>query len=383
MSSESPRPRHPDVTLADLTAGLLWPRLFETGRLAIRPERMLFGLATVVVVGLIGSLSLIWGGDGPSFGAAAGAFISTGTGVIGSWYDGLSLARPWDLRLEMLAGGLGLIWGNAAELARLFPWSVWLLGLPMLAALLVGWAAIARSAAWEFGIGTVETGPVVLATAIRRLPALLLATLGLPLFVAVVAVGLGAAGWLLLGIPVVNVGGAVLWGGALLIGLVLVPLLAAWVIGFPLLAPAVMCEGPDAFEAAQRAMAYVFGRPLRYLIYLGTLIALGAVVGSIIMLILYGADAFATGASAMFLDPNDARPVTGVAPDGVDGAVDLEGAAAIAAGIIGFWHALLSLLLSAFIVSYAASASAVLYLLMRKLNDGQDPGDLAAEIVHG
>jgi len=370
MSSELPRPRHPDLTLADLTGGLLWPRLFESGRLALRPERMFFGLATAVVVGLIGSLSLIWS-EGPSFGQALGAFFGAATGAIGAWFDGLSLARPWDLHLEALAAQCGLIWVEGGNLARAFPWSIVVLGLPMLAVLLVGWAAIARSAAWEFGIGTVETGPVVLATALKRLPALLLAALGLPLFALVVAVGIGAAGWLLLGIPVVSVVGAVLWGGALLVALLLVPLLAAWAIGFPLLAPAVMCEGPDAFEAAQRAMAYVFGRPLRYLIYLGTLVALGSVLAAIVMLILYGANAFATGAAGMF----GGGDVLNVASS------ELEGVESYAARIIGFWHAILSLLLSAFVVSFAASASAVLYLLLRKLNDGQDPGDLAAEIV--
>ena len=370
MSSELPRPRHPDLTLADLTAGLLWPRLFEAGRLALKPERMFFGLVTAVVVGLIGSLSLLWS-EGPSFGEALGAFFGTGASAIGAWFGGLSLARPWDLHLDTLAAQCGLVWVQGGELARAFPWSIVLLGLPMLAVLLVGWAAIARSAAWEFGIGTVETGPVVLATAVRRLPALLLAALGLPLFALVVAIGLGAAGWVLLGIPVVSPVGAVLWGGALLVGLVLFPLLAAWAIGFPLLAPAVMCEGPDAFEAAQRAMAYVFGRPLRYLIYLGTLIALGAVLAAIVMLILHGAAAFATGAAGMFGGGDVLSRASG----------DLEGFESYAARIIGFWYAILSLLLGAFVVSYAASASAVLYLLLRKLNDGQDPGDLAAEIV--
>jgi hypothetical protein len=381
MSKPDPQvqpPRHPDLTLADLTAALLWPRLFDAARLAMRPERMLLALATVVTIGLLGSVSLLWH-DGLSFGQEIGILFTGWFESIVRWLDSLSLARPWDLQLGMLVAGMAGFWEMGYSLVvRSFPLSSIILGLPMLAVALVGWGAISRSAAFEFGLGTVEPGPVLVAKAVSRLPSLAGATLGLPVFVGVVALGMGAVGWLLLGLPVVNILGAVLFGGALLIALILVPLWAAWCIGFPMLAPAVMCEGPDAFEALQRAMAYIFAKPLRYLVYFVILLAVGVVMVTILMLILAGADALATGAATLFLDPETAAIVTGVAAPGPD--AELTGSAVAAARIIIFWKATLGLILGAFIVSYAASASSVLYLAMRSLVDGQDPGDLASEI---
>jgi hypothetical protein len=379
MSKPDPQvqpPRHPDLTLADLTNALLWPRLFDAARLAMRPERMLLALATVVTIGLLGSASLLWK-DGLSFGQEIGILTTGWVESIVAWLDSLSLAKPWDLNLSALVAAMAGFWETGYSLVvHSFPVSTVVLGLPMIAVALVGWGALSRSAAFEFGIGTVEPGPVLLAKAIRRLPSLAGATLGLPVFVGIVAVGMGVVGWLLLGLPVVNILGAVLFGAALLVSLILVPLWAAWCLGFPMLAPAVMCEGPDAFEALQRAMAYIFAKPLRYLVYIVILIALGVVMVTILLLLLAGADALATGAATMFLDPATAAIVTGaVPPDG-----ELAGSAVAAARIIVFWKATLGLIFGAFFVSYAASASSVLYLAMRSLVDGQDPGDLTSEI---
>jgi len=338
---------------------------------------MLLALATVVTVGLIGSVSLLWH-DGLSFGQEIGILTTGWVESILVWLDSLSLARPWELNLGVLVAGMAGTWDAGLTLVvHGFPVSSIVLGLPMLAIALVGWAAITRSAAFEFGIGTVEPGPVLVAKAIKRLPSLAGATLGLPVFVGVVAVGIGVVGWLLLGLPVVNILGAVLFGGAVVLSLILVPLWAAWCLGFPMLAPAVMCEGPDAFEALQRAMAYIFAKPLRYLVYTVILLALGVVMVTVLMLLLAGADALATGAATMFLDPAAAAIVTGSTPSDTE----LTGSAVAAARIIVFWKGAMGLILSAFIVSYAASASSVLYLVMRSLVDGQDPGDLASEIT--
>lgn len=372
---ESPPPRHPDLTLRDLTDALLWPRLFDAGRLALRPVRLFFGLLTVVAIGLIGSMSLLWG-DEPSFGHALGALVNAGVSTIGAWLSDLSLARPWDLHLTELSTNVAAFGQEASTFAtQSFPVSVFVLGIPMLVAALVGWAAIARLAAWEFGIGVTEASPKVLAVALARMPSLLGAVLGLPMLVGAVALGMGVAGWLLMALPVLNMLGAVLFGVSMLMALVLTPLLVAWGVGFPLLAPATMCEGPDAFEALQRAMAYVIGHPLRYLIYVVTLIALGAALFSVLLILLAGADALASGATGMFLSGPDADLVSGVASE------EHAGTAIAAARIIAFWKATFSLILGAFTVSYFGSASAVLYLLLRKLNDGQDPGDLSAEIA--
>src|SRR5689334_25212255 len=44
----------------DLAAGLMWPRLLESGRLALRPARLGLALVMLVLIGLIGQIPWLW-----------------------------------------------------------------------------------------------------------------------------------------------------------------------------------------------------------------------------------------------------------------------------------------------------------------------------------
>src|SRR5882724_1628423 len=53
LPADSPSPRRPasSLTLADLTADLIWPSLLRAGHIALRPSRI--GMALVFVIGLM------------------------------------------------------------------------------------------------------------------------------------------------------------------------------------------------------------------------------------------------------------------------------------------------------------------------------------------
>lgn len=369
------KPRFPDLTLADLVAELVWPGLLRAGTLALAPSRLLLATGTIILIGLIGSLSRIW--SDVSFGTRAGDVLGQSARQIGAALGSIDLARPWEIDLAALWAGIAsLAFGTPGQLLTDFPVSTFVLGIPMIVVALVGWCAIARSAAWEFGIHASEGWTTCLTRSIQRAPALVAVVLGPPVVVGLIALGMGALGWVLLGLPAVNVVGAVLWGLTLFVAVVTVLLTAAWAAGSPMLAPAVACEGPDAFDAIQRAMAYVIGKPLRYLVYVGLLAAVGALLTTLLALVLRGGDELATRATAMFLAEEHAAIVL---PHG-SGTPELEGTAVAAGRIVAFWRSMLTLALGSFVLSYFASSSAVLYLVMRRLNDGQDVGDLGSEI---
>jgi len=83
----------------------------------------------------------------------------------------------------------------------------------------------------------------------------------------------------LLRVPFLQIVAALFAGLALLIGLLVVLMAAGLILGAPMLIPAVACEGTDAIDANQRALAYVYGRPIRYIGYLFVLVALLVAVG--------------------------------------------------------------------------------------------------------
>ncbi|GAB4385166.1 MAG: hypothetical protein Kow0022_10060 [Phycisphaerales bacterium] len=369
------RARFPDLMLADLLSELLWPGLFRAAALALRPQRLLLAAATIVLVGIIGSLSRLW--SEASFGQHAGKTLAEAASGLGIALDSYSFSRFWDLPLARLWQAIeALVLHAPVQIVRAFPVSAFVLGLPMLGVALLGWLAIARSAAFEFGLHAVEPWSACVARGIERLPGLALSVFAVPIAVMMLAGLTAGLSWVLLGLPGVNIVGAVLWGLSLFACVFAALLLAAWALGLPLLAPAVACDGPDAFDAMQRALAYVIGRPLRFVIYAAVLMAIGAVSAGLVSLILRGGDELATRSASALLSAEQARIFV---PGGAQRSA-LEGTDALAAGIIDFWRSLLALAGGAFVFSFFSSASSVLYLLMRKLNDGQDIGDLASEI---
>jgi hypothetical protein len=185
---------------------------------------------------------------------------------------------------------------------------------------------------------------------------------------------------LLMRIPVIDIITALFYGLILLLGFLMAFLLVGYVVGFPMLVPAVACENCDGADAMQRAYAYIINRPLHALWYwaVGLFgLAIGfVIIGAIALLTLNLTGAlFGELASGPALD----------AAGGYQAGTFEHTGPTIAAGswhqrwsanIIVAWQSLVVCLVVAYVLSYHFSASTIAYLLMRKASDGQETDEI-------
>lgn len=340
------------LTLADLLDDLLWPKLLRAPALGIQPTRIGIALFTLVIVGLIGGVNA-WFSDEPPFYQAIGSLILPPIAVT-------------EYSESTLVDAIGRVAAVVAD----HPYELIFQGVPMLAVLALGWGVIARMAAAEFSGGVRMSWPQGLAFVLGRWPSVLGAALGAPALVGLVCLVLAIAGWAVMQIPVVDVIGAVLFPIAIVLALLATLLTLGLVVGGHMLVPAIACEGTDAIDALQRTYAYVIARPARLVIYTLILLALLAVTAVVLGSIATGVESVARDATSVWMSERSAiifasapvRPPTGTR--------------AMAAHIVGFWIGLVWLIAGAATLSVFACGSAVLYLLMRQVCDGQDWGEL-------
>jgi len=342
------------ITLSDLTEELLWPQLFRALPLALRPERLGIAFFTLVILSLLGRI-IAPSATTPAM--ATGALFDFVNGV--KWHSVQACVSAETMLL------LGVTWSQIAAK----PWVSAGVGVPAILVLLIGAGAISRMAACEFGQSVVVPWTRGLAFSISRWASLVGAVAG-PLLVVgfllgVVALGGGA----LFNWSISAILGALLYPIALILGALAVLLLLGFALGHPLIVPAVACEGTDAIDAAQRSYAYVVGRPLRLVLYLAILLALLVVSASVLEVIVFRTIEVTRGAAASLagVSASQALDATQEGAEGVWGWVGR---------IVSFWTLIPRLLVGAFILSYGACGSTILYLLMRKLNDGQDTGEI-------
>jgi len=195
--------------------------------------------------------------------------------------------------------------------------------------------------------------------------------------IAIVGVVLMIPG-LLMAIPGLEVIGSLLYGLALVLGLLLALLIIGYAIGFPMLIPAVACERCTASDAMQRAYAYVIQRPLHVIGYfavamIGLIVGFGivslvATVTLQVTALFYGL--FAPEDSVMRF-AGDATFLQVSRPDAVPSA---EMTASL--WFIRFWEGLVQAIVIAYLGGYFFAASTISYLLVRRSCDGQDVDEI-------
>ncbi|TVQ30289.1 MAG: hypothetical protein EA376_13550 [Phycisphaeraceae bacterium] len=385
------------VTLAELTSGLIWPRLFRAVGLSIQPSRVLVGFVMVAVmmgfgalfdgvVGRIVSLETLWMAapmDMASLAAGAqgedemrfGLFQSLVTVMV----SGLQLFVLGVLTLDLgqIGAALAIFFIGLPSILAEHWFGGAILTLVWIFIATLGGGAISRMAACEFSREVHMTAGQGLGYALARWKDLLLAVLAPAIFIAVLALGLMLYGGLLLRFPVVNIVGALLYGLALIVGFILVLLTLAFALGKAMLLPGVVVESTDWLDAIQRAYSYVLGRTIRFLIYVVVLLALGSVVYAIAATL---TTATINGAAwlALHWAGESAREIAGghtffaMAME----RPDAEGTFGVAAGIIGVWERLVIAVLAGFFVSFYFCASTLLYLAARRVNDEQDMDEI-------
>lgn len=362
---------HPAPARDDLFRALLWPALLRVGALALRPARVGLALVALVIIALIVQVPALW--LEPNTGPAA-IMADTGGDALGAIRTGVARVN----HIGVAQGLRGLFVDGPARMLREYPWTTLLLLIPVLLVWCVLGGAISRSAAEEFSSDARAPWTDSLAFALRRWRSFLGVKLGALLIAAFLLLGLASVGWLLLRFAGVQVVGGVAFILALICGLIVVLLLAAFFLGCPMLVPALACEGSDAIDATQRTLAYVYARPLRLVLYIVILLVqlllvtlvLGAIVEAGIRLASWAVTAWLHNQPALLLRNAAALP-TPETP-----APDAGWSLSTTARIVAFWCMLLRLLVGAFVVSFWFCGGTILYLLMRRLCDGQDPGEL-------
>ncbi len=376
-NSDSPAPRtwrNGPVTLDELTAGLVWPTLLRTPVLALQPPRVLIGMLVMLALWGVGSL-LDWL-------LAFGGVEEIGAPLVWRLRDGWFDASEQLVSLQP-AEALRFLgdatFGHVMGLLEFRPLTAGLAVLLLAPILAIGSGAIARSVAVDVAVGTNLGVRESLAFGFRWWKALLGALL-IPLVLIGVGVSvLKVAGWLLLGLPVLNVVGAIGYGVFLLVGLLVYGLLIGFMVGQTMLPPAVAVEGTDSVDAIQRIYAYLLGRPGRALIYLSLAAVQGLIAIGLATWVLNGAADLTASMAGSFLPTERSRAL--FEPGHQTGA---------AGAVIAFWQLIVSLILSGILVSWHATAGTLVYLLLRRVCDEQDlrevwmpgviPGTRASEV---
>ena len=205
-------------------------------------------------------------------------------------------------------------------------------------------------------------------------------TLLLPLLIAIgVSIIIVLLG-LLMEVPLIDVIGSVLYGLALMLGVFLAFMMICYLAGFSLLLPAVACENCDAADAQQRAFAYLLNRPL-HLIGYGVIGLLGLVFGYLVVS-LFAATAlnFTAGLFALFTDHSAMSAAGGFEVLNLTpreaGAIHQSWHSRSAAAVIGFWQTVIVMLVIAFVFTFYFAVSTIVYLLMRRVCDGQETSEI-------
>jgi hypothetical protein len=382
-----------DLTKVDWKRVFPWLRLFRVFRTAIDLRMLLLGSVAVLLLSCGDSVfshlpfapagdkleTLFGWEERPAGVAAAGLAEST-------------LKNPW--RPLFVAGA---DWGIVLRPARTIvspvrtilqadaTWSQKSLAWTRLVWALCVWAAVAGAMCRIAAVEQARDTKISLLSAtkfsLRNFPAYLTASLlpvaGIGVFWILCVLG-GFLGRLpYAGPPLIGF----LWGLELLFGFVMALILIGAAAGWPLMYATISAESSDGFDAFSRAYGYVFSRPWHYLWFAVVSLVYGALV---ITFVYFVASLVAYLAAAGVSSSLGTKATSGLllgAPESVGGAGLLTGSASgtLTLGSIfaGMWLQGVGLLVSGFVASYFWTASTVIYLLLRQVDDATDFNEVA------
>lgn len=349
---------------------MLWVQLLNAGRLALRPARIGLSMVLLLLVALLWWMPTLWleKDATPSFAVMAysgEAFASVKSGL-------LSLNAG-----SVMAGVKQLLVDLPMFLIRHFPWTVGALAVPTIVVWTILGGAVTRSAAEEFSQGRRQAWTGSLAFSLSKAWSLFFAMVVPMCLIGGLALLIMGGGYVLLRVPGVNIAGGFAYGFLLLGGFLMLLLVIAFALGCGLLLPAVACEGADAIDATQRTYAYVLSRPVRTVAFLLVLLVQGIIIAAVLSFIVKSVVHTTADLSSAWL-PDETRSAVITAstmreagagegsPFGLNATTHL----------ISLWSAIPGVIAGSILLSFAFSGMTVLYLLLRRVSDGQDVGDL-------
>jgi hypothetical protein len=280
-------------------------------------------------------------------------------------------ADACDSIARLLVAGPRALWRQA-------PWFTVAFGLLVILVLAVGGGALARMAACQVAGGERLSIRAAIDFSLQRWSALSWAQV-LPAILALILCGLTALFGVLLIAPVIDILGGVAYGLALVLGFLITFLLLGYAVGYALLVPAIACENCDGADAVQRAYAYTVTRPLHLLVYWFVAIV-GLTLGFLLVSLVAALTLNLAADLVSSTTDNPAMSITGGY-----GVFDLSHQrlhdtgrwhSTWAAEAIQFWQSVVVCLVWAWVLAYCFCAATVVYLLMRRLCDGQEIDDI-------
>lgn len=358
--------RRNPLRLADIVEDLLWPHLLASVRLALRPAPIALGLLMALLVIAIGDLGAMWGEAG--WFRDLSSRVSTDMAALVQGIMSLDLLGTFNAVRSLVIAA-------PAESFDEYPVSTIVLPLPILLVSCLFIGSISRIVAIEYAHGAFLRARQGMSFSLSHAGSIAGAQLGPWVFVAMLVIGLATAGWVLFSLPGVSTLGAILYPLFILGAFVAVIVALGTLVGCPMLIPAVTCEGVDGLDAVQRVYSLVFANPVRLLLYLLILGAIGAVALFVFGLVIQGTLLVAASAAAAWSgEQGELILLSAAAPEEPDSwFVSLFSADPTAPrGIAGMWAGLFGLFISALMISWYASASTMLFLLMRQATTGQE-----------
>ncbi|MDF1808714.1 MAG: hypothetical protein P1U42_03370 [Phycisphaerales bacterium] len=365
-SHDLPRVRQPKVLLSDLTSDLLWIRVLRAPALALAPSRLISGAICAFLLSLILQITvLLTASDTESLNGASSEIQSVGDRF------GYSSMRLYESFRAFDPLGVVYSVGNSAYAIRdtviESPLISLLLGIPLIAVLASCGCAISRSAAIEFAQGRYASRDDTIGYSLQRIRQLVGAVIGPVIFCVCILLLIGLGG-LLLSVPVLDVVGSILYAFGLALGILATIVLMLHVFALPLIVPALAVEGTDGFDAIQRSYAYVIGKPLRYLLYSSLFVLLGVVSIAVFTMLAQGSIEMTDWASSLFTNDAATRVLTGGG--------ELGATKGTAHSIISIWRAVVELAIAGYVISFYFTSSTLLYLVIRRICDGQDMNEV-------
>ena len=354
--------RQPTVMLADLTGDLLWPRVLRAPALALAPSRLLIGAVCAFLLSIVLTIAEQFTSDADATSSSldqAGRQVSMSIASIRASIESMN---PELLAQSILGSTIAI-----RNLVMESPLVALLVGLPMIAILAIAGGAISRSTAIEFAKGRYAAREDTVGFALKR-TAQLTGSIAGPIIGCVIVFLLIAVGGLLLSFPVFDVIGSIVYGLMLILGIGATIVLMLHTLALPMIIPALSIEGTDAFDAIQRSYAYVVAKPLRYLLYALLLTLVGTLGAGVFTLIVQSSVDMTDWAARFFANNSTARVLTGED--------ELGATQGLAHQIVGVWKTLAGLCISGYVISIFFASSSLLYLVARRICDGQDVNEV-------
>jgi len=392
---------------------LLFPKIFQTFRMAIQPNRLIVALAALAVICLAGwimdfSKTVVVVNnrqgtltelqvyiDNP---AQLNSFIERyaeqgqRNGVYSTLWHFAS-ARFNGAVNSLFAFNLPAVVGNIADYFKAIRWALTyhpiyclILLVIKLAAISIAAGAICRMAALQFARGEKPGLAESVRFAMKKFVSLFtvpLVPVGIVIFIGLFIFILGVIGNIpTVGELIVGLGIAL----ALVAGALITAVVIGTVAGFNLMFPAIAYDGSDSFDAISRSFSYVYARPWRMGFYTAIAAVYGAICYTFVrffaFVLLWVTHSFLR--FGVWVDNSEGvNKLTAVWPEpsfvNLLGSSDLAASnwsESVAAFLIYIFLLVIVGLVVSFVISFYFSANTIIYSLMRRSVDDTDLEDV-------